>query len=391
MKNPNKICMLAYAQYSYDARIKAYTKTIEKAGGAVDVFALKEEGKKSFEQIGGVNIYYLTNKYQGSNSVFYLISYLGFFIKSFINISYFFLKENYSVIHVHNMPNFIIFAALLPRLLGAKVILDIHDLMTVNYMVKFNVEAENFFIKCLMFEQKISAMFASNLLCADHNQKNYLENVCKIPHHKITVIMNLPNEEIFSPVERVKSNDDKLRLIYHGTIAKRLGIDIMLEAIYKIGDQIPIHLSIYGTGDFLIEAENIANKYNLAEKVYFSKSFFPTEMVPGMISRADFGIIANRRSLATNKFMMPVKLLEYVYLKIPVIAPRLDIIETYFKEGMVKYYEPENVDDLVRCIIELYRNPQERELQVKNALTFYERRSWKTQGIEYLKLVSSNG
>jgi glycosyltransferase involved in cell wall biosynthesis len=125
--------------------------------------------------------------------------------------------------------------------------------------------------------------------------------------------------------------------------------------------------------------------------VYFSKSFFPTEMVPGMISRADFGIIANRRSLATNKFMMPVKLLEYVYLKIPVIAPRLDIIETYFKEGMVKYYEPENVDDLVRCIIELYRNPQERELQVKNALTFYERRSWKTQGIEYLKLVSSNG
>ena len=389
MNNPKKICMLAYAQYSYDARIKAYVKTIEQTGAKVDIFALREGGKKGFEQIGNSRIYYLANKYQGSNGFFYLISYLMFFIKAFIKISHMFLKEKYSVIHVHNMPNFIIFTALLPKILGARVILDIHDLMTVNYMVKFNVDADNFLIKCLIFEQKVSARFASNLLCADHNQKNYLESVCHLPHHKITVIMNLPNEEIFHSVERDKSKENKFRLIYHGTIAKRLGIDIMLEAIYKIGDQIPINLSIYGTGDFLTEAECIANKYNLAEKVYFSKSFFPTEMVPSMVSRADLGVIANRRSLATNKFMMPVKLLEYVYLKIPVIAPRLEIIESYFDDGMVKYYEPENVNDLVRCIVELYRNPQERELLVKNALTFYQKRSWKTQGEEYLKLLSS--
>jgi len=288
------------------------------------------------------------------------------------------------------MPNFIIFTAVLPRILGARVILDVHDLMTVSYMAKFNVDADNFLIKCLIFEQKISARFASYLLCADHNQKNYLESVCNIPQKKIKVIMNLPNEEIFQSVERVNINHDKFRLIYHGTIAKRLGIDIMLEAISKIGDQIPIHLSIYGSGDFLVEAVSIANKLNLDGKVYFSKSFFPTEMVPKMVSGADLGVVANRKSLATDRFMMPVKLLEYVYLKIPVVAPRLEIIESYFDEGMIKYYDPENVNDLARCILELYNNPQERESLVYKASTFYEKRSWKIQGEEYLRLLSEN-
>ncbi|MFZ4790766.1 MAG: glycosyltransferase [Candidatus Competibacteraceae bacterium] len=390
MNNQKKICMIAYAHYSYDARIKAYTRTIEQIGGTVDIFALREQGKKKFEQIGNSRIFYLANKYQGSNGFFYLISYIAFFIKAFIKVSYMFVKEKYTAIHVHNMPNFIIFAAILPRILGARVILDIHDLMTVNYMVKFNVDADNFLIKCLIFEQKISARFASYLLCADHNQKNYLESVCNIPQKKIKVIMNLPNEEIFHPVERVNLNHDKFRLIYHGTIAKRLGIDIMLEAISKIGDQIPIHLSIYGSGDFLAEAVSIANKLNLDGKVYFSKSFFPTEMVPKMVSGVDLGVVANRKSLATDRFMMPVKLLEYVYLKIPVVAPRLEIIESYFDEGMIKYYDPENVNDLARCILELYNNPQERESLVYKASTFYEKCSWKIQGEEYLRLLSEN-
>jgi hypothetical protein len=63
MSNPKKICMLAYAQYTHDARIKSYTKAIEKTGATVDVFALREGGKKSFEQIGNSRIFYIANKY----------------------------------------------------------------------------------------------------------------------------------------------------------------------------------------------------------------------------------------------------------------------------------------------------------------------------------------
>jgi glycosyltransferase involved in cell wall biosynthesis len=243
-----------------------------------------------------------------------------------------------------------------------------------------------FIVRCLVWEQRISALFATHVLCADHIQKEYLESYCKIPGKKITVMMNLPDEKIFQPLAKRRS-EREFRLIYHGTIAKRLGIDLMLEAVSKIGDAIPVRLFIYGTGDFLGEALSIAEKLNLNGKVSFNKSFFAVEMVPEMVRDMDVGIIANRRSLATNRFMMPVKLLEYVYLRIPVIAPRLEIIENYFNEEMVKYYEPENAEDLAKSIMELYRDPEEREKLVRNALKFYEKHSWKSQEDEYMKLL----
>ena len=87
--------------------------------------------------------------------------------------------------------------------------------------------------------------------------------------------------------------------------------------------------------------------------------------------------------------MLPVKLLEYVYMQKPVIAPRLKIIERYFDETMIKYFEPENVEDLARCIVELYENPEERKSLVNKANKFIKKYNWKTQEKEYLKLILS--
>lgn len=384
-----RICMIAYAEYSCDARIKAYVRSIEQVGGSVDIFALREAGKSGHEELGSSRVYYVANKYQGTNTLLYISSYLIFSIKVLLRVSYMAFKERYEAAHIHNMPNFIIYTALVAKLLGARLILDVHDLMPVNYMVKFNVNEKNILIKLLIVEQRVSAWVASYVLCADHMQKSYLEDVCRIPAAKITVIMNLPHEETFRPMIKSRS-DTKFRLIYHGTIAKRLGIDIMLNAIYLIGGEVPVHLSIYGSGDFLPEALSLADTLGLDGKVYFSKAFFPAEKIVEMVSGMDLGVVGNRRSLATEKFMMPVKLLEYTYLKIPVVAPRLEIIQSYFNERMIKYYEPENADDLARCIVELYKCPGERDSFVKNASSFYEKHSWKTQATEYVKLLSGS-
>lgn len=85
-----------------------------------------------------------------------------------------YLKNNYDVIHVHNMPNFILFSALIPKIFGAKIILDVHDLMTVNYMAKFSVDENHWLIRLLKTEQTISARFAKQVICADHLQKDML-------------------------------------------------------------------------------------------------------------------------------------------------------------------------------------------------------------------------
>jgi glycosyltransferase involved in cell wall biosynthesis len=381
--------MVAYAQYLCDARIKSYVRTIERRGGTVDVFVLKEPGKTGHEQDQASTIFYLTRKYQGRHALFYVFSYLVFSLMAFLKVSHRSLTVKYDAIHIHNMPNILVFTAILPRLRGAKVILDVHDLMTANYMAKFAVGADNFAVKCLVMEQKLAASFASHVLCADHSQKEYLETVCEIPATKVSVILNLPSDDVFRSTAPPKTYDERFRLVYHGTIARRLGIDIMLRAIAKIADEIPVHLTVYGAGDFLPAALRLGQELSLAGKVHFSTVYFPAEMVPEMVGGMDLGIIGNRRSLATDRFMLPVKLLDYVYLRIPVVAPRLEIIRRYFDERMVKYYEPEDVDGLAQCIVELYKAPHERERLARDASRFYQRHNWTNQAERYLSLLSA--
>ena len=70
----------------------------------------------------------------------------------------------------------------------------------------------------------------------------------------------------------------------------------------------------------------------------------------------DIGVIGNRRT-AAGDLMLPVKMLEYICLDIPVVVPRLKTIEHYFSDDMVAYYEPEDVESLANAIYRLYREP----------------------------------
>jgi glycosyltransferase involved in cell wall biosynthesis len=91
--------------------------------------------------------------------------------------------------------------------------------------------------------------------------------------------------------------------------------------------------------------------------------------------------------------MLPVKLLEYVSLGIPTVAPRLDTIQRYFTEEMVAYYEPGNVDALADAILHLHDDTERRRRQAAFARDFLDRYGWERQGEElvamYRTLVES--
>jgi glycosyltransferase involved in cell wall biosynthesis len=380
------VCMIGYAEYVRDARIKNYVRQIEQIRGVVDVLVLKEPGKPRSERHRAGRIRYLTRKYRGKSILLYLFSYAAFFIAAFAHLTYRSLRHRYDAVHVHNMPNLLVFAAVVAKLRGSRILLDVHDLMTATYMAKFNAPHTSIILKCLLFEQIISARFASHVLCADHLQKEYLETICNVPAAKISVIMNLPCPDVFRSVPPRRSAH-QFTLVYHGTIARRLGIDIILHAVSKLERETPIHLTIFGTGDFLPAALALQQTLSLTDRVSFSKAYFPAELVPEMVGGMDLGIIGNRRSLATDRFMLPVKLLDYVRLGIPVIAPRLAIIQRYFDDDMIRFYEPEDVDDLARCIMELYHSPDQRRRLACNAARFFDTHSWATQADMYLSLL----
>ena len=384
-----KVCMLAYSQYISDARIKSYVRTLERQGHRVDVIALKANGEAAVEALPAGTIFRVTSKYQGQSTLMYIWSYLKFFLKSSLLLSWRSLRHRYDVVHVHNMPNALVFAAIIPKMLGARLMLDVHDLMTANYMAKFNARENSLPVKVLKIEQRLSAMFADHVMCADHNQQDYLVEHCGLARQKITVHLNLPNVELFKPMAAEKASE-VFRIVYHGTIAHRLGIDLIVKAMARVGDRIPAELWIYGSGDYLPEVLALASQLGLEKKVHFSRSFFPVEKIPEIVSGMNLGIIGNRRNLACDRYMLPVKLLEYVYLGVPVVAPRLDVIARYFDNTMVRYYEPENVEQMADSIVELFHDREERERLARMAFTFYQEHNFKVQADRYLDLLTAS-
>jgi glycosyltransferase involved in cell wall biosynthesis len=93
--------------------------------------------------------------------------------------------------------------------------------------------------------------------------------------------------------------------------------------------------------------------------VRFSDGFVPVEQIPAMINDADVGLIPLRISGGTD-IMLPTKLLEYVFVGIPCIAPRTGTIARYFDGEMVEFFEAENIDSLADAIVRLYRDSARR-------------------------------
>src|SRR5207247_8680052 len=79
----------------------------------------------------------------------------------FVRLSTLHVKRRYDVVQVHTMPDFLVFAALIPKLLGAKIILDVHDLMPELYAAKFGVPKENWLIRLITWVVRRSVALAA--------------------------------------------------------------------------------------------------------------------------------------------------------------------------------------------------------------------------------------
>jgi glycosyltransferase involved in cell wall biosynthesis len=198
---------------------------------------------------------------------------------------------------------------------------------------------------------------------------------------------NVPDPLVFRSEGLARKTEGTFRVVYHGTIARRLGLDLAVRAFAKAVESCPgARLEIFGDGDAGEDLEAQIKASGVEGRIDFSRKMFRVESIAQMIQGASVGIIPNRRDVATD-YMLPVKLLEYVHLGIPVIAPRLLAIQYYFGEDQLEYYEPGNVDELAECICRLYADPGKRAELARNSAEFAKDFSWDTLKEELFKVV----
>lgn len=374
--NVKKICMVAYTNYLSDARTRREAETLVRRGDEVDFIALGEKDQPPMEAVEGVRLFRMKQrKYRGGSGASYVFSYLRFICAVTWKLARLYRRRRYDVVWVHTMPDLLVLTGLIPRLFGARLVLDLHDMMPELYMSKFGLKKTHPLIRLLALEEQWSIRLAGRAIAVHDPHRDVLVGR-GTPRKKITVLPNVPDPRVFRKESAAAQANGAFRIVCHGSIVRRLGLDLAVDAFAKIAASCPeARLEIYGDGDAGDELEAKIAASPAAERIHFSRRMFRVEAIAQMIQGASAGIICNRRDAATE-YMLPVKLLEYVQLGIPAIAPRLMTIRYYFGEQQVEYFEPGNIDELAEAIRDLYHRAEKREGLVKRSAEFAQRFNW---------------
>jgi glycosyltransferase involved in cell wall biosynthesis len=380
-----RICMMSYSFYEIDNRIRRYAETLARRGDHVDVISLAQEGDPAEGSFGGVNVYRIQKRIINERSKFtYLGRLLKFFILSAYRISRMHLRQRYDVVHVHNIPDFEVFAALIPKITGTPVILDIHDILPEFYADKFHVGKDNILFRIMLFVEKISTAFSDHVIISNHIWQERLTGR-SVSNGKCSVIMNYPDPEVFYP-RNVEKAPGKFVLIYPGTVNRHQGLDIAIKAFARIKDEIPeVEFYIYGDGQERPALEKLISGLGLENRVYF-RGRVSIEKVVEEMAKADVGLVP-KRDEGFGGEAFSTKTWEFMRLDVPIILSRTRIDDYYFNDEVVRFFDPGDEESLARSIVAMRKDEGARAELVRNAREYMKDKGWEVKKAEYLDLV----
>jgi glycosyltransferase involved in cell wall biosynthesis len=386
-ENTMRVCMLAYTFYEGDNRVRRYAEALVKRGDCVEVVACGRPGQASQVTIEGVRVFRIQTRRIDERSKFdYLFKIMWFLGSSFLFVTLRHLLKPFHLIHVHSVPDFEVFAAALAKLSGARVILDIHDIVPEFYAGKFSKGKVTSLARALMVVEKMCCSFADHVIISNHiwGEKIVARSV---KTEKCSVILNYPDPVIFhSPVGRV--TNDVFSMIYPGTLSVHQGLDIAIRALAMAKERLPpFHFDIYGRGSEKQQLQELAFSLGLREDVAFHDPL-PLDEIAAKMALADLGVIPKRADDFGNE-AFSTKIFEFMALNVPVLISSTKIDRYYFNDSIVMFFESGNARELAEKILFLARNKIYRDSMATRASSFIRQYSWDVKQGEYFSLVDS--
>ena len=385
---PKRVCMVAYSSYKNDARITRYAEALVERGDHVDVLALQSRLETSrFERIGGVNVFRLQARFgkRQKSRLGYLFPSLKFLARSSWWLMRQHLRQPYDVIHVHNVPDFLVFAAAFPKLLGCKVILDIHDILPEFYGSKFSANGGRA-VSLLRFVERVSSRVADHVIISnDLWFEKYRTRTGA--NGKCSVFINNVDARIFAPRPRTRQ-DNRQIVIFPGGLQWHQGVDIAIRAFNEIREEFPqAEFHIYGDGNMKEEWMALTRELRLEERVKFLDPL-PLRAIADVMANADVGVVPKRADSFGNE-AYSTKIMEMMCVGVPVVASETRIDRFYFNDSVVRFFKSGDHRAMAAAIAAVLRSPELRRQLIDNARSFAATHSWDSRRGDYLNLVDS--
>jgi glycosyltransferase involved in cell wall biosynthesis len=196
-----------------------------------------------------------------------------------------------------------------------KLVLDVRTLPAESNSLKRYM---SYFLlkRCLV----LAARHFNGVSYITESLRKYCERRFRLCRHCYVVWSTGVDLDKFRPLVSSSANPKKLRIMYHGNVAKNRGISSVVLAISRLRE-IDVEFLILGCGSELNKLRRLVRDSNLENRVVFLGDV-PHDRVPDFIALADAGILPfpNFEQWNTSS---AIKLFEYMACGRPVIVTKI--------------------------------------------------------------------
>ena len=382
--------MVVHGPYPVEeTRVERENRVALEQGFEVDVIALREPGELPIEHSNGVRVIRLPFEHRRGFGLFQVIyEYVGFTLMAAVRVLLLHSRRRYRIVHVHNPPDFLVLAGLIPKLAGSRLILDIHDLAPELFELRYPKRGGSSLAVSLLRKVEAWAIRRADAIVTVHEpyRRELLQR--GVPAEKITVVLNTLDEQVVPESPQTSKGGSNFRVVYHGTIIWHYGIDTLVDAVAQLTEAVPdLRLELYGAGDALPDVRQRIEDHGLSHRAGVSGCFLPHDEVLARIHDASVGVVANL-AIERNKSALPTKLLEYVALGIPVVSSDQPAIREHFTDEEITFFIPGDADSLARALLWTAQNPTGAQAKAEAARKRYdEDYSWPVSAERYASLL----
>jgi glycosyltransferase involved in cell wall biosynthesis len=386
-KQKKRICIVRNGFYPHDPRVYKASRALIEAGYDVDVVCVSNSGEPvGRAQIDGVCVYRLPHIPRRNSKVAHMLEYSFVLMIMGMFLSLLHCRRRYDCIQVHTLPDILVFITVLPKLFGARILLDLHEPTPELLLTKYNGKVGKRMLQLQYALERWAIRYAHYAVTVnDTIRRRFIERGAD--PGRMSVVRNVPPENFGVPAVPRKPHAGFV-IMTHGTLQSRYGHSVLLYAMPLIRARVDgVRLIVAGEGDSMGQLKQLTAELGCEDVVTFTGEV-SWERIIELLAEVDAGIVPLLPG-PFSELCQPNKLFEYIALNVPVIAVRLPAIEESFDDSCIQYFTAGDHRDLAEAIVALAQDARLRDSLAAHAFERYQTLRWSVAKKEYVRIVDT--
>ena len=381
-----RVCIIVQSHYATDPRVRREARALIRAGYDVDVICLRDSDEPREQVTDGATIYGIPLDRKRGGKARYVFEYGAFTVIAGWRALRRMLQRPYNVVQVCNLPDVLILAALVPKILGAKVLFDAHDGTPEALMIQKGLRSGSLWVRLATWIERLAFAIADEVVTVHEVMKQHFVQR-GADADRISIVMNLPDHELFCrhSVGRRKRHDSRFTLIYAGSITRPYGLQTAIRALPLLADIPELKLRIIGAGNYDVELVRLAEGLGVIGQVSFEGAV-PHDQIADLYQESDVGISPHTGG-AFGAICFSNKVAEYLACGLPAVVSRTPVYEYYYNDSPLAFCNPDDPESFAEQVQAIYRDAEYARLLSEAGTRRTSELNWEKERARYLEIV----